>query len=274
MEFPNPDDLPLIRQDQNLKIIEKAGMNVGYLALNMDKKPFDRRKVRLAINHAINKDQIIDQLYQGLGIAAKNPIPPNMWGYAEDTQPYKYSPDLARQLMAEAGYEDGFKVTLWALPVPRPYIPNGRMLAEVIQSDLKQVGIQTEIVSPDWGTYLEKTKNGQHDMAMLGWSADFADPDNFLYYLLSKSSAKKPAGNIAFYRSDEMQSVLDRARVDTKMEIRTQLYKEAQSLFHRDVPWVPLAHAKQIVVAQKNVRRLKLHPTSFKYLRNVEISND
>ena len=111
-------------------------------------------------------------------------------------------------------------------------------------------------------------------MAMLGWSADFADPDNFLYYLLSKSSAKKPAGNIAFYRSDEMQSVLDRARVETKMEIRTQLYKEAQSLFHRDVPWVPLAHAKQIVVAQKNVRRLKLHPTSFKYLRNVEISND
>ncbi|MBR53783.1 ABC transporter substrate-binding protein [Candidatus Poribacteria bacterium] len=274
MEFPNPDDLPLIRQDQNLKIIEKAGMNVGYLALNMDKKPFDSRKVRLAINHAINKDQIIDQLYQGLGIAAKNPIPPNMWGYAEDTQPYRYSPDLARQLMAEAGYEDGFKVTLWALPVPRPYIPNGRMLAEVIQSDLKQVGIQTEIVSPDWGTYLEKTKNGQHDMAMLGWSADFADPDNFLYYLLSKSSAKKPAGNIAFYRSDEMQSVLDRARVETKMEIRTQLYKEAQSLFHRDVPWVPLAHAKQIVVAQKNVRRLKLHPTSFKYLRNVEISND
>ena len=85
MEFPNPDDLPLIRQDENLKIIEKAGMNVGYLALNMDKKPFDSRKVRLAINHAINKDQIIDQLYQGLGIAAKNPIPPNMWGYAEDT---------------------------------------------------------------------------------------------------------------------------------------------------------------------------------------------
>ena len=274
MEFPNPDDLPLIRQDKNLKIIEKAGMNVGYLALNMDKEPFDKRQVRLAINYAIKKDDIVAQLYQGLGVPAKNPIPPNMWSYAEDTQPYAYDPDLARQLLTEAGYSNGFEVTLWALPVPRPYIPNGRMLAEIIQSDLKQIGIQTEIMSPDWGTYLEKTKNGQHDMAMLGWSADFADPDNFLYYLLSKESAKKPAGNIAFYRSDEMQTILDQARIETKMDARTQLYKQAQALFHHDVPWVPLAHAKQIVIAHKSVRQLKLHPISFKYLRHVEINTD
>ena len=148
------------------------------------------------------------------------------------------------------------------------------MLAEAIQSDLKRISIETEIVSPEWGTYLEKTKNGEHDMAMLGWSADFADPDNFLYYLLSKSSAKKPAGNIAFYRSDEMQSILDQARTETDTTIRAQLYRQAQVLFQKDVPWVPLAHAKQIVIARKNVRDLTLHPISFKYLRHVKIKAD
>ena len=148
------------------------------------------------------------------------------------------------------------------------------MLAEAIQSDLKRISIETEIVSPEWGTYLEKTKNGEHDMAMLGWSADFADPDNFLYYLLSKSSAKKPAGNIAFYRSDEMQSILDQARTETNTTIRAQLYRQAQALFQKDVPWVPLAHAKQIVIARKNVRDLTLHPISFKYLRHVKIKAD
>ena len=148
------------------------------------------------------------------------------------------------------------------------------MLAEAIQSDLKRISIETEIVSPEWGTYLEKTKNGEHDMAMLGWSADFADPDNFLYYLLSKSSAKKPAGNIAFYRSDEMQSILDQARTETDTTIRAQLYRQAQALFQKDVPWVPLAHAKQIVIARKNVRDLTLHPISFKYLRHVKIKAD
>jgi len=274
MEFPNPDDLPWIRQDPDLNIIEQAGMNVGYLAMNMDKQPFGNHKVRQAINHAINKNQIVEQLYQGLGIPAKNPIPPNMWSYDQTTEAYTYNPDLAKQLLSQAGYANGFKATLWALPVPRPYIPNGRMLAEAIQSDLKQVGIQTEVVSPEWGTYLEKTKNGEHDMAMLGWSADFADPDNFLYYLLSKSSAKKPAGNIAFYRSDAMQSILDQARTETDTTIRTQLYRQAQALFQKDVPWVPLAHAKQIVIARKNVRDLTLHPTSFKYLRHVKIKAD
>ena len=75
-------------------------------------------------------------------------------------------------------------------------------LAEVLQSELRNIGVETKIVTYDWGTYLEKTKNGEHDIAMLGWSADLGDPDNFLYFLLSKSSAEKPAGNIAFYRSD------------------------------------------------------------------------
>lgn len=271
MEFPNPDDLQQIQNDDSLMLITQSGMNIGYLAMNMEKPPFDNNKVRLAINHAINKPSITKHLYQGLGEPAKNPIPPTLWSYDNTIDDFEYDPDLAKQLLAEAGYANGFETTLWALPVPRPYIPDGRALAEVIQSQLNNIGIKANIVTYDWGTYLEKTKNGEHDMAMLGWSADLGDPDNFFYFLLSKSSAEKPAGNIAFYKSDVMQEILDKARTVTDRNERHELYQAAQRLFHQDVPWVPLAHAKQVLVINKRVKNLKLHPLNWKYLRNVSI---
>lgn len=271
MEFPNPDDFQQIRADDQLELLMQPGINIGYLAMNMDKPPFDNRNVRLAINHAINKAAIVEHLYQGMGIPAKNPIPPTLWSYDDTIEDYGYDPERAKQLLAEAGYPDGFETTLWALPVPRPYIPDGRALAEVLQSELRNIGITAKIITYDWGTYLEKTKNGEHDMAMLGWFADLGDPDNFFYYLLSKTTAKKPAGNIAFYRSDAMQAVLEQARASTDHAERVTLYKEAQAIFHEDVPWVPLAHAQQILVINKRVKNLNLHPLSWKYFRNISL---
>ena len=181
MEFPNPDEIPIIRGDAQLELLMQSSLNIGYLAMNMDKPPFDNLKVRLAINHAINKAAIIEHLYQGTGIPAKNPIPPTLWSYDDTIEDYEYNPELAKQLLAEAGYPDGFETTLWALPVPRPYIPDGRALAEILQSDLQNIGVEATIVTYDWGTYLAKTEIGEHDMAMLGWSADEGDPDNFFY---------------------------------------------------------------------------------------------
>lgn len=271
MEFPNPDDLQQIQSDDSLELLSQPGMNIGYLAMNMDKPPLDNQKVRLAINHAIDKQTIIKHLYQGLGIPAKNPIPPTLWSYDDTIQEYDYNPELAKQLLAQAGYPNGFETTLWALPVPRPYIPDGRALAEVIQSELRDVGIKAKIVTYDWGTYLERTKNGEHDMAMLGWSADLGDPDNFFYFLLSKSSAEESGGNIAFYRSDAMQNVLEKARATSDKDKRISLYKEAQLIFHNDVPWVPLAHAKQVLVINKKVKNLKLHPLNWKYFQKVSL---
>ena len=271
MEFPNPDDLQQIEDDDTLELLSQPGMNIGYLAMNMDKPPLDNQKVRLAINHAIDKTTIIEHLYQGLGFPAKNPIPPTLWSYDDTIEDYDYNPELSKELLQEAGYPNGFETTLWALPVPRPYIPDGRALAEVIQSDLRKIGIKTKIVTYDWGTYLDKTKNGEHDMAMLGWSADLGDPDNFFYFLLSKSSAEKPAGNIAFYRSDAMQNALEKARSTTDKDEREALYKEAQQIFHKDVPWVPLAHAKQVLVINKRVKNLRLQPLNWKYFQKVSL---
>ena len=272
MEFPNPDVLSEIRGDAMLDLLMQPSLNVGYLAMNIEKPPFDNLKVRLAINHAFNKSEIIESLYQGTGIPAKNAIPPTLWSYDDTIEDYPYDPEHAKQLLAEAGYPDGFETTLWALPIPRPYIPNGQALAEILQTQLREIGIEATIVTYDWNTYIEKTQNGEHDMAMLGWSAS-ADPDNFFYYLLSKTTAQKPdALNIAFYRSDEMQDVLDRARASTDHNERIELYKQAQAIFHRDVPWVPLAHAQRLLVINRNVKNLKLSPSGWKYLRSVMLN--
>ena len=297
MEFPNPDEIPLIQGDPQLEVLMQPSLNIGYLAMNMEKPPFDDLKVRLAINHAINKTEIVEHLYQGLGIPAKNPIPPGLWSYDDSIEDYAYDPELAKQLLAEAGYPDGFETTLWALPVPRPYIPDGMTLATVLQSDLRNIGIRAEIVTYDWATYLAKTEVGEHDMAMLGWIADVADPDNFFYYLLSIPSAEKPAYNIAFYRNDEMQDILERARMSTDedvqefvaspelrgidtvgakpltdRDIRIRLYRQAQAIFHRDVPWVPLAHAQRILVIDRRVKNLILPPLGWKYLRGASLA--
>ena len=296
MEFPNPDEIPLLQGDAQFEVLMQPSLNLGYLAMNLDKQPFDNLKVRLAINHAINKVQIVEHLYQGLGIPAKNPIPPTLWGYNDSIEDYAYDPELAKQLLAEAGYPDGFETTLWALPVPRPYIPDGMALAVAIQSDLRNIGVAAKIVTYDWPTYLEKTADGEHDMAMLGWIADTADPDNFFYTLLSIPSAEKPAYNISFYRSTELQNILERARMTTDedvnmlalnpevhgigkgggrvltdRDVRTALYRQAQTIVHRDAPWVPLAHAQRILVINSRIKNLRLSPLGWKYLRTASL---
>jgi len=164
IEFPNPDDLPTIEKDPNLQILSEPGLNIGYLAMNMGtdtkgfQKPFGDVRVRQAINYAINKTAIVDQLYRGTAVVAKNPIPPTLWGYNDDIQDYEYNPTKAKELLAEAGYSNGFKTQLWAMPVSRPYMFDPQKIAVAIQADLKAVGIDAEIVTYDWSTYLEKLK--------------------------------------------------------------------------------------------------------------------
>ena len=118
---------------------------------------------------------------------------------------------------------------------------------------LEKVGIRARIVSWEWGTYLDKVFDGQHQMALLGWTGDNGDPDNFLYVLLDSTAAIKPAQNIAFYRSTELHDALVAARRSTDRGERTRLYAQAQEIVHRDAPWVPLVHATQTVVFQHRV---------------------
>lgn len=268
----NPEYVDEIRNNPQLQLLTQPGMNIGYLAMNMDKKPFDNILVRRAINHAVDKQALVDNFYQGLAIAAKNPLPPTLWGYNDGIEGYAHDPAKARALLAEAGFPDGFETELWAMPVPRPYMPQPEKIAQALQADLEKVGIRVRIVNWEWGTYLDKVFDGQHQMALLGWTGDNGDPDNFLYVLLDKTAAVKPAQNIAFYKSDELHEVLVAARRSADRDERIQLYHTAQEIIFRDAPWVPLVHATQTAAFQRGVTGFKLHPTGSKWFHSTALA--
>jgi peptide/nickel transport system substrate-binding protein len=272
MDNLSPEFLDELRTNEQINLLTQPGMNVGYLAMNNEKPPYDDRRVRMALNHAINKQSLVDNFYGGLAEAAKNPIPPMMWSYNDDIEPYAYDPERARALLAEAGFANGFDTELWAMPAPRPYMPQPEKIAQAIQADLAQVGIRARIVSLEWATYLDKVFNGHHDLCLLGWTGDNGDPDNFLYVLLDKMAAVKPAQNVAFYKSDELHDILVAARTQTDPAIRTQLYREAQRIIHRDAPWVPLVHATQTAAFRRQVEGFQLHPTGSKWFSATRIA--
>jgi len=261
MDYPNPEDISVLEKRDDTKLIKEPGMNVAYLAMNLDKKPFDNTLVRQAFNYAINRDALIEHVYLGLGVKAKNPIPPIMWSYNDSIPEYEYNPEKAKALLKKAGLANGFKTNLWAIPVSRPYNPNGRKMAEIIQSDLRKVGIEAEIVTFEWGTYLSKSSQGEHDMVLLGWTGDNGDPDNFLYVLLDKEAAKKPAQNLSFYRSEKLHKILMEAKTTADQSKRDALYKKAQVIIHEDAPWVPIAHGVEVLPVKKNVMGYIMDPT-------------
>ena len=261
MPYPNPADLDAIRKDASVQVIEQAGLNVGYLAFNTQKKPFDDVRVRKAISMAINKKAIIDGVYLGTGVAAKNPIPPTMWSYNNAIKDDEFNPEAAKKLLAEAGYKDGLTTDLWAMPVQRPYNPNAKRIAELMQADLAKIGVKAEIKSFEWGEYRKRMQAGEHQMGMLGWTGDNGDPDNFLYTLLGCASAQSASGsNIAKFCHKPYEDLVLKAKTTSNQAERTKLYEQAQVIFKQQAPWYTIAHAVQIKPVRKEVIDFKLSP--------------
>jgi len=157
MPYPNAADVEGLKGDSTLQVMEQAGLNVAYLAYNTTQAPFDNVAVRKALNMAINKQSIVDAVFQGAAQVAKNPIPPTMWSYNDAVQDDAYDPDAAKKALDAAGVKD-LHMKVWAMPVARPYMLNARRAAELIQSDLAKVGVTVEIVTYEWAEYLKRSK--------------------------------------------------------------------------------------------------------------------
>jgi dipeptide transport system substrate-binding protein len=260
MPYPNPADLEAMKKDPTVTVMEQPGLNIGYLAFNVLKKPFDDKRVRQAINYAINKKAILDAVYLGAGVPATNPIPPIMWSYNNDVKDYPYDPEKAKKLLAEAGLPNGFDTDLWAMPVQRPYNPNARRIGELMQADLAKIGVKAEIKSYEWGDYRKRLQAGEHQMAQLGWTGDNGDPDNFLHILLGCDSAKIGGGNTAHWCNKEYNDLVIEAKHTTDIAKRTELYKKAQVVFKEEAPWFTIAHSVQFKPVRKEVVDFKLSP--------------
>ena len=258
MPYPNPADLDIMRTDQSIKLLEREGLNVGYLAFNTQKQPFTDKRVRQALTMAINKQAIIEAIFQGAGTIAKNPLPPTIWSYNDAVQDYSYAPEKARQLLAEAGYPHGFTTDIWAMPVQRPYNPNARRMAEMIQADWAKVGVQAKIVSYEWGEYLKRSKEGEHQTLLLGWTGDNGDPDNFLNVLLSCDAVG--GANRARWCYPPFEELIKKAKRISNQEERTRLYRQAQVIFKEEAPWVTIAHSMVYQPVRQEVVDFRIDP--------------
>jgi len=269
MPYPNPADIEAMKKDPDINLLEQEGLNVGYLAFNTEKKPFTDKRVRQALNMAVNKQAIIDVVFQGAGKAAKNPIPPTIWSYNDAVKDYPYDPEQAKKLLAEAGVK-GLKTNIWAMPVQRPYNPNARRMAELIQADWAKVGVEAEIVSFEWGEYLKRSKLGEHDTVLLGWTGDNGDPDNFLYVLLGCEAAKDSA-NRARWCYKPFDDLLIQAKRTADVAKRTKLYEEAQVIFKEEAPWITIAHSVVFKPVRKEVVDFKIDPFGGHVFYGVDI---
>ncbi|MEW9808569.1 ABC transporter substrate-binding protein [Mesorhizobium marinum] len=251
MPYPNAADVAAMKADPDLKVAEQEGLNVAYLAYNTTQAPFDKVEVRKALNMAINKQAIVDAVFQGAATPAKNPIPPTMWSYNNAIEDDKYDPDAAKKMLEDAGVS-GLQMKVWAMPVARPYMLNARRAAELIQSDFAKIGVTVEIVSYEWAEYLDKSKAKDRDGAvMLGWTGDNGDPDNFLDTLLGCDAVG--GNNRAQWCNQEFDDLVTKAKEVSDQAERTKLYEEAQVVFKREAPWATLDHSLAIVPMRKNV---------------------
>ena len=271
MAKPLPIHVRASKEYPKIISMNEPGSNVAYLAMNTKKKPFDNPDVRLALNYAINKNSLVKIVYKNSAEAAKNPIPPNMWSYNTNTPKIEFSLKKAKQLIHSAGYPNGFTMDLWAMPVQRSYNPNAIRMAELIKQDLEEIGVRVKIVSFEFGTFLEKVKNGEHQTALLGWIGDNGDPDNFFSPLLS-CAAMSSGNNASFWCNEKFDELINKAAAISDIYSRTQLYLKAQEVFTQETPWVPIAHSRQFILANQRVKNFHLAPTDGMYFSGVTLN--
>ncbi|WBU54528.1 ABC transporter substrate-binding protein [Paracoccus sp. SCSIO 75233] len=258
MPYPNPADLEAMRENPDINVVSREGLNVGYMAYNTQMPPFDNPEVRKALNMAIDKQAIVDAIFQGAGAVAKNPIPPTMWSYNDAIEDDPYDPEAAKAALEGAGVTD-LSMKIWAMPVQRPYNPNARRMAEMIQADFSEIGVNAEIVSYEWGEYLERSKAEDRDGAvLLGWTGDNGDPDNFLAVLLGCDAVGD--ANRAQWCNEDFDGIIKQAKEESDQAERTRLYEEAQVIFKDQAPWATIAHSVVNEPISTKVQGYKIDP--------------
>jgi dipeptide transport system substrate-binding protein len=271
MPYPNPADIEQMKADSDIEVLEQEGLNVGYFAYNTRQEPFDNPRVRKALNTAINKQAILDAVYQGAGTIAKNPIPPTMWSYNDAVEDDPYDPEAARRILEEEGVTD-LSLKIWAMPVQRPYNPNARRMAELIQEDLRQIGVSSEIVTYEWAEYLERSKSVDRDGAvLLGWTGDNGDPDNFLAVLLGCDAVG--GANRAQWCYEPFNDLVMQAKAEQDQAERTRLYEEAQVVFKEQAPWATIAHSVVFKPVRREVQGFKIDPLGGHVFYGVDLAD-
>jgi peptide/nickel transport system substrate-binding protein len=262
VEVP-PDDVAALRDDPDLVVQEQAGPHVWFLILNVAEEPFDDVRMRQAINHAIDKQSIVDDVLQGTATVADGPIAEAFGAaYNPDLEAYDHDPERAQELMEEAGYGDGVDGTFYVTeggsgmldPVP---------MGEAIQADLGAVGINASIETYEWNSFLDEVNagiEGKADMAQMAWMT--GDPDTLPYLTLRTGAWPDEGGfNSGYYSNERVDELLESAQVEVDEDARNAMYHEMQEIVVEEAPWVFVASWKQNVAMAPDLEGFELHPS-------------
>lgn len=252
-------------------IVEAAGPHVWFLILNTKEGPFTDQKVRQAVNYAVNKEAIVNNVLEGTATVAASPTPAAFgWAYNPDVEPYPYDPEKARELLAEAGVEPGTKLKFLVTEGGSGMLDPVAM-ATAIQADLAAVGLEAEIQTYEWNTFLGEVNpglEGKGDMAEMAWMTN--DPDTLPFLTLRTEAMPDQGGfNSGYYSNPEVDELLATARVSTSQEDRAAAYKQMQQIVHNDAPWLFVANWKQNAVTNDRVQNFALQPSFLLVLHKV-----
>ncbi len=260
IDNPGRDDFAVIEGDSSLQLLPREGTNIFYVGLNRDKEPFGDERVRQAIAMGIDRQRIVDNFYPPGSTVAEQFLPMSIFGWTPEPVWYDYDPDAAKALLADAGYPDGFEVTLNYRDVVRSYLPSPSTVATDIQAQLAEIGITVNIEVMESGAFLDASDAGDLTMYLLGWGADYPDATNFLdYHFGSGASAQFGAG------FDDIHQVLNQAAQIADPAERLVLYQQAAELIKEHVPMVPVAHGGSGTAYRADVTNAQASPLGNEY---------
>ncbi|WP_017186963.1 glutathione ABC transporter substrate-binding protein [Alkalibacillus haloalkaliphilus] len=262
-----PTDVSNVEALEDAYVNTQESVSLSYIGFNMEKEPFDDARVRQAINLAVNQEEIIEGIYDGNGIPALGPLAPDVFGYDEDVSGLGYEPERAQELLEEAGYGDGFETTLWTNDNEQRV-----ETALYVQDVLGDYGIDVEIEELEWGAYLDRTSNGEHDMFVLGWSTVTGDADYGLYSLFH-SSAHGSTGNRSFVDDPELDELLDAGRREGDPEARQEIYSEVQELLTEIAPMLYVHHQNYLTGVREEVDGFWVDALGIYQLKDVTIND-
>lgn len=253
---PRPDDAKTLASQQGIAIAQQPANNVSYVAMDVEKKPFGDVRVRQAVAYALDLQSMASNLYSKGAVVADRWLPPGMLGDNPAVKAYPHDVAKAKALLAAAGYPHGFATTLSYPTSPRPYLPDPARVAETIQANLKQAGIEVTLAPSELGVFLDKVRHGEHDMCLIGWTGDNGDPDNFLYPLLDEDSAHKDgtAQNYSFWRDPAFHQLMLAGQRTVDEAKRKAIYQQAVVMVHDQAPAIPLVHTTVPVVLKSSLK--------------------
>lgn len=254
-----------VENSKNAEIFRSEGFGTEYIGFNVEKEPFDDAGVRKAIGHAIEMDSILEGVFENVGKKSNSLLGPKVFGYHESLKAYEYNLNEAKRLLTEAGYPNGFETTLKTMD-KKEWIN----MAEVLQSQLKGIGIKLDIQVYEYGTFVEQVNRGDSEMFILSWRNATGDAD-YNQYNLFHSSSHGAAGNTFFYSNKEVDSLIEAARAEKDSDKRMELYAKAQEIEMEESVYIPVRVIENMAAISKDVKGFSISPSGYLEINDISI---